>query len=98
MTVRFRWLVASYAAAFAPLLAAEARTQQPGVPGPGAPAPLVAEPRMIKALDPAPTVFKDVNVVTMTSAGTLEHRSVLVRDGRIEKITPTGKLNAPKEA
>lgn len=54
--------------------------------------PLPAAP---EPLDPAPTLFRDVNVVTITDAGTLERHSVLVQDGRIARIAPVGDLDAP---
>ncbi len=44
-----------------------------------------------------PLVFTDVSVIPMDTERVLEHRDVLVRDGHIESLTPTG-ANIPDDA
>ena len=39
-----------------------------------------------------PTLFRDVNVISMTNDEVLPHRDVLVRDGRIARIGVTGSI------
>ena len=49
-------------------------------------------------LDAGATLFRDVHVVTMTEAGTLRTHSVLVREGRIERVAPSADVPAPEGA
>jgi len=48
-----------------------------------------------RAAAPAPTLFSDATVVTMTGAGTLPRHDVLVVDGRVAKLAPTGTVEVP---
>jgi imidazolonepropionase-like amidohydrolase len=47
---------------------------------------------------PAPVLFRGADVVTMTEAGVLEDRDVLVSDGRIAGIAAAGSLEIPDGA
>ena len=47
-------------------------------------------------LDRSPTAFIDVTVIPMDSAGRLEHQTVMVRDGRIERIGPSTRVAVPE--
>lgn len=60
------------------------------------PVPAAAPP--LPPLDAGATLFRDVHVVTMTEAGTLKSHSVLVREGRIERVAPSVELAAPEGA
>ena len=50
------------------------------------------------AATPPPTLFTGADVITMTPAGTLASHDVLVVDGRIARIAPSGELEAPEGA
>src|SRR5688572_24979143 len=54
--------------------------------------PAVAASPDWPALDPAATAFVGVNVVTMGERGTLRNQTVVVRDGRIAEIGPSGAV------
>jgi imidazolonepropionase-like amidohydrolase len=43
------------------------------------------------------TAFVDVNVLPMDSDGVLEKQTVVVRDGRIAEMGPSGKVKVPKD-
>jgi imidazolonepropionase-like amidohydrolase len=49
------------------------------------------------AAAPPPTLFADASVITMGAEGTLPRHDVLVADGRIVRIAPTGTIAAPQE-
>jgi hypothetical protein len=49
-----------------------------------------------RAGTPPTTLFTDATVITMGEAGTLPRHDVLVVDGRIARITPTGTVAAPQ--
>src|SRR5437868_5253499 len=73
--------------AFGPLSVAvhaqEKATTASAQPQAAAPAPMHLE---LKALDASTTVFRDVNVVTMTDAGTLTRCTLVIKDGKIAQI------------
>lgn len=47
---------------------------------------------------PPPTLFENATVITMTEAGTLSAYDVLVSEGRIARLAPTGTLATPTAA
>ena len=49
-----------------------------------------------RAEAPPPTLFTDATVITMGEAGTLPRHDVLVVDGRIARIAPTGSVAPPR--
>jgi imidazolonepropionase-like amidohydrolase len=51
--------------------------------------------RLTKTHRPASIAFVGVRVVPMSSPGVLEDRTVLVRDGRIEAVEPSGSVRVP---
>jgi len=61
-------------------------------------AAITAPATAIAAEAPAPTLFTDANVITMTPAGTLARHDVLVVDGRIARLAPAGRVEAPEGA
>jgi len=52
----------------------------------------MAEPAMAQT-----TIFTDVNVVTMTDDDLLEGQTVIIRDGVVVAIGPTGEISIPSE-
>ena len=57
-----------------------------------------AEPREETAARPETLALIDVQVVTMESEAIAEHRTVLIREGRIAEIGPAGVLKVPRGA
>jgi imidazolonepropionase-like amidohydrolase len=60
--------------------------------GTTSPAP-ADDPAEVRA--PAAIAFVDVRVVPMTDGTVLDHRTVIVRDGRVERIEPAGSSPLP---
>jgi imidazolonepropionase-like amidohydrolase len=60
------------------------------------PAPAAAAATSLKPLDASVTAFTNVDVLTMTDAGTLRRCTVIIKDGRIEDLGPA--LKTPEGA
>lgn len=50
------------------------------------------------ATTPQPVLFRDVNVIPMTDDSIQPHRDVLVTNGRIERVGPSGSITPPAGA
>ncbi len=62
-------------------------------------APLLCWPAVSPAAqNPAPVLFRNATVITMTELGALPAHDVLVVDGRIATLAPTGSATPPADA
>jgi len=48
-----------------------------------------------RAAVPGPMLFSDATVITLGEAGSLAHHDVLVAEGRIARVAPTGTVDVP---
>ncbi len=65
-------------------------------PAPGGPPSSNSDP--LPPLDAAPTLFRNVHVITADGGPMLRDHSVLTRDGRIDRIAPATEIDPPPGA